>query len=231
MVAAAVGGWLAAAVTSGPLGWPAHLLTWIYLAGAIGGYRWLRRHEAVRAARQRRDDARRVDRPQSRMAPDRAPDRPGRLPPAGGHPDAAGRGAAAHQRPRQRTGHPRSGRTAGRTRRSTRTCEACPTAESTSRTTEYPGQLVIEVREKDPSVNGPVTHPALDPDSPFTDWFPRARSIRNPVPIGVIPETGEPMELVLFDDEGGKADRRLQHDRRREDQHPRRDPGAGHRDG
>src|SRR5215472_14682551 len=47
MVAAAIGGWMAAAVTSGPLGWPAHLLSWIYLAGAIGGYAWLRRHEAV----------------------------------------------------------------------------------------------------------------------------------------------------------------------------------------
>ena len=57
LVAAAIGGWVAAAVTSGPLGWPGHLLTWIYLAGAVGGYRWLRRHEAVRAARQRRDDA------------------------------------------------------------------------------------------------------------------------------------------------------------------------------
>ena len=73
------------------------------------------------------------------------------------------------------------------------------------RTTDYPGQLVIEIREKDPSVSGPVTHPALDPDSPFKDWFPERRSIRNPVPIGVIPETGEPMELVLWDDEGGKA--------------------------
>ena len=73
------------------------------------------------------------------------------------------------------------------------------------RLTEYPGQLVIEVREKDPSVNGPVTHPALDADSPYADWFPEPASIRDPVPIGVIPETGEPMELVLWDQEGGKA--------------------------
>jgi hypothetical protein len=73
------------------------------------------------------------------------------------------------------------------------------------RTTEYPGQLVIEVREKDPSVSGPVTHPALDLDSPYTDWFPEPASIRDPVPIGVIPETSEPMELVLWDEEGGKA--------------------------
>ena len=57
LVAAAIGGWIAAAVTWGPLGWPGHLLTWIYLAGAAAGYWWLRRHEAVRAARQRREDA------------------------------------------------------------------------------------------------------------------------------------------------------------------------------
>ena len=57
LVAAAVGGWMAAVVTWGPLGWPGHLLTWIYLTGAAAGYWWLRRHQAVRAARQRREDA------------------------------------------------------------------------------------------------------------------------------------------------------------------------------
>jgi hypothetical protein len=56
MVAAVIGAWIAAAVTSGPLGWPAHLLSWIYLGGAFFGYRWLRGHPAVLAARKRRDD-------------------------------------------------------------------------------------------------------------------------------------------------------------------------------
>ena len=37
LVAAAIGGWVTAAVTWGPLGWPAHLLSWIYLAGAAAG--------------------------------------------------------------------------------------------------------------------------------------------------------------------------------------------------
>jgi len=36
-------------------------------------------------------------------------------------------------------------------------------------------------------------------------WFPEPASIRHPVPIGIIPETGEPMELVLWNSEGGKA--------------------------
>jgi len=204
MVAAAVGGWLAAAVTSGPLGWPAHLLTWIYLAGAIGGYRWLRHHEAVRAARQRRDDhaewtARKAE--WHRIAhliglgdfhlQAVTPTRLGEemlLTSAPGS-ELATRVAASSRPYAEKYAHLRG----------------LPYGRVDIRTTEYPGQLVIEVREKDPSVNGPVTHPALDPDSPFTDWFPEHRSIRNPVPIGVIPETGEPMELVLFDDEGGKA--------------------------
>ena len=39
LVAAAIGGWITAAVTWGPLA-PAstHLLSWAYLAGVIGGY-------------------------------------------------------------------------------------------------------------------------------------------------------------------------------------------------
>ena len=57
----------------GRLAGPRTCCRWIYLAGAIFGYRWLRGHPAVLAARKRRDDARRVDRPQGRMAPDRAP--------------------------------------------------------------------------------------------------------------------------------------------------------------
>jgi len=36
-------------------------------------------------------------------------------------------------------------------------------------------------------------------------WFPEPASIRDPVPIGAIPETGEPMELIQWDEEGGKA--------------------------
>ena len=36
-------------------------------------------------------------------------------------------------------------------------------------------------------------------------WFPVPATIREPVPFGVIPETGEPMEAVLWDEEGGKV--------------------------
>ncbi len=204
MVMAAAGGWLAVAVTSGPLGWPGHLLSWMYLAGAIGGYRWLRRHEAVRAARARRDadaawTARKAE--WHRIAhliglgdfhlQSVTPTRLGEelvLTSAPGS-ELATR-VAANSRPyAEKFAHLRG----------------LPYGRVDIRLTEYPGQLVIEVREKDPSVSGPVTHPALDADSPYTDWFPEPASIRDPVPVGVIPETGEPMELVLWDQEGGKA--------------------------
>ncbi len=204
LVAAAIGGWLAAAVTWGPLGWPGHLLTWIYVGGAAGGYWWLRRHEAVRAARQRREDAagwaaqkaewHRVAHliglgdfhlqkaTKTRLGEELL------LTSAPGS-DLASRIAASSRPYAEKYAHLRG----------------LPYGRVDIRLTEYPGQLVIEVREKDPSVNGPVTHPALDPDSPYRDWFPEPASIRDPIPIGVIPETGEPMELVLWDEEGGKA--------------------------
>ena len=204
MVTAAAGGWFAAAVTSGPLGWPAHLLSWIYLAGAIGGYRWLRKHEAVRAARARRDaDAEWTARKaewhriahliglgdfhlqsvtKTRLGEELL------LTSAPGS-ELATRVAAASRPYAEKFAHLRG----------------LPYGRVDIRLTEYPGQLVIEIREEDPSVDGPVIHPAIDPHSPYKDWFPERRSIRQPIPIGVIPETGEPMELVLFDDEGGKA--------------------------
>ena len=77
-------------------------------------------------------------------------------------------------------------------------------------TTEYPGQLVIGIRRVDPSVKGIVYHPLTTPwpsaqPSPYAGWFPAAATIRDPVPVGIIPETGEPMTLTLFDEIGAKA--------------------------
>jgi hypothetical protein len=204
MVAAAIGGWMAAAVTSGPLGWPAHLLSWLYLAGAVLGYRWLRRHPAVLAARERRDEhatwtARKAE--WHRIAhliglgdfhlQKVTPTRLGEellLTSAPGS-ELATR-AAANSRPyAEKYAH----------------LAGLPYGRVDIRTTGFPGQLVIEVREKDPSVSGPVTHPALDPDSPYADCFPEPASIRDPVPVLVNPETGEVINLALWDREGGKA--------------------------
>ena len=209
LVTGGIGGWLAAAVTWGPLGWPGHLLTWIYLAGSIGGYCLAApsrsRPRCPPAPRGRR----RLDGPQSRMAPGRAPDRPGRLPPAEGHPDAARRGTPAHQRARQRPG------LEGRAERDAIAekyahLEGLPYGRVDISTTDYPGQLVIGIRRADPSVKGIVYHPLTTPwpsaePSPYAGWFPAGATIRDPVPVGIIPETGEPMTLTLFDEIGAKA--------------------------
>jgi hypothetical protein len=203
-VTAAIGGWAAAAVMAGPLGWPAHLLSWIYLAGAIGGYIWLRKHEAVRAARKRRDDAAAWT---ARKA--------------WWHSIAHRVGLGDFHLQQETKTHlgfdllltsaPGSDLATSIAANSRKIIETLlhlldlPYGRGDISLTSYPGQLVISIREEDPSASGPILHPALDPDSPYREWFPERRSIRQPIPIGVIPETGEPMELVLFDDEGGKA--------------------------
>ena len=144
------------------------------------------------------------------MAPGRAPDRPRGLPPAAGHPDAARRGTPAHQRAGQRPGLAQSRGTATRSPRNTRTWKACRTAAWTSAPPSIPGQLVIGIRRVDPSVKGVVYHPLTTPwpasePSPYADWFPAGATIRDPVPVGIIPETGEPMTVTLFDAIGAKA--------------------------
>jgi hypothetical protein len=209
LVEAAVGGWIAAAATWGPLGWPAHLLTWIYLAGASGGYWWLRRHEAVRAARQRREDdaawaARKAE--WHRVAHSIGlgdfhlqkvtPTLLGEellLTSAPGS-DLASRIARNADAIAEKYAH----------------LEGLPYGRVDISTTDYPGQLVIGIRRADPSVKGIVYHPLTTPwpsaePSPYAGWFPAAATIREQVPVGIIPETGEAMTLTLFDEIGAKA--------------------------
>ena len=209
LVAAAIGGWIAAAVTWGPLGWPGHLLTWIYLGGAAGGYWWLRRHEAVRAARQRRDDAiawaarkaewHRVahliglgDFHLQKVTPTLLGEEL-LLTSAPGS-DLASRVARNSDAIAEKYAH----------------LEGLPYGRVDISTTEYPGQLVIGIRRVDPSVKGVVYHPLTTPwpsaePSPYADWFPAEATIRDPVPVGIIPETGDPMTVTLFDEIGAKA--------------------------
>ena len=204
LITAAIGGWMAAAVTWGPLGWPGHLLTWIYLAGTVGGYWWMRRHEAVRAARQRREDA-------AAWAARKAEwHRVAHLIGLGDFhlqkvtPTRLGEDLLLTSAP----GTELVSRVLGRERAIAEALAhllGLKYGRIELNGTEYPGQLIISIREQAPTLAGPLTHPALDPASPYGDWFPGRRSIRNPVPIGVIPETGDPMELVLWDREGGKA--------------------------
>jgi hypothetical protein len=209
LVAAVIGGWLAAAVTWGPLGWPAHLLTWMYLAGAAAGYGWLRKHAAVLAARQRRDDAaawsarkaewHRVahliglgDFHLQKVTPTLLGEEL-LLTSAPGS-DLASRVARNSDAIAEKYAH----------------LEGLPYGRVDISTTEYPGQLIIGIRTEDPSVKGTVYHPLTTPwpspePSPYADWFPAVATIRDPIPIGIIPETGKPMTVTLLDEIGGKA--------------------------
>ena len=209
LVVAATGGWMAAAVTWGPLGWPAHLLTWIYLAGSIGGYAWLRRHRAVRAARQRREDA-------AAWAARKADwHRTAHLIGLGDFhlqtvtPTLLGEELLLTSAPGSDLAS-RVARNADAIAEKYAHLEGLPYGRVDITTTEYPGQLVIGIRRADPSVKGIVYHPLTTPwpcpePSPYAGWFPAAATIRDPVPVGIIPETGEPMTLTLFDGIGARA--------------------------
>ena len=209
LVAAAIGGWIAAAVTWGPLGWPGHLLTWIYLAGAAGGYWWLRSHQAVRAARQRRDDA-------IAWAARKAEwHRVAHLIGLGDFhlqevtPTLLGEELLLTSAPGSDLAS-RIARNADAIAEKYAHLEGLPYGRVDISTTEYPGELVIGIRRLDPSVKGIVYHPLTAPwpsaePSPYADWFPAGATIRDPVPVGIIPETGEPMTLTLFDAIGARA--------------------------
>ena len=209
LVAAAIGGWIAAAVTWGPLGWPAHLLTWIYLAGAAGGYWWLRRHEAVRAARQRREDA-------AAWAARKAEwHRVAHLIGLGDFhlqkvtPTLLGEELLLTSAPGSDLAS-RIARNADAIAEKYAHLEGLPYGRVDISTTEYPGQLIIGIRRVDPSVKGVVYHPLTAPwpssePSPYAGWFPAEATIRDPVPVGIIPETGDPMTVTLFDEIGAKA--------------------------
>jgi hypothetical protein len=186
LVAAVVGGWLAAAVTWGPLGWPGHLLTWIYLGGAAGGYWWLRRHEAVRAARRRREDAaawtaRKAE--WHRVAhliglgdfhlQTVTPTLLGEellLTSAPGS-DLASRVARNSDAIAEKYAH----------------LKGLPYGRVDISTTEFPGELVIGIRRVDPSVKGIVYHPRTAPVAvggavPVRRLVPRLRHDPRPGP-------------------------------------------------
>ena len=209
LVAAAIGGWIAAAATWGPLGWSGHLLTWIYLAGSIGGYAWLRRHEAVRAARQRREDA-------AAWAARKAEwHRVAYLIGLGDFhlqkvtPTLLGEELLLTSAPGSDLAS-RIARNADAIAEKYEHLKDLPYGRVDISTTDYPGQLIIGIRHEDPSVKGIVYHPLTTPwpsaePSPYAGWFPAEATIRDPVPVGIIPETGDPMTLTLFDEIGAKA--------------------------
>jgi hypothetical protein len=201
-VTATIGGWVAAATAWGPLAGPDHLMTLAYLAGTGGGYWWLRRHEAVKAARARRDAAAAWTQRKTewhRLAP--------QLGLRGSHllehhdtllgdtmlVDVRGTGKRASQVSARDVAE-RLGE-----------LEMIPIGRIDVETDRIPGRIRITRRTRDPWKHA-LTHPAVDPGSPYARYLEDPASIRKPVMIGGDPETGAPFRLTLWDeDEGGKV--------------------------
>jgi hypothetical protein len=200
---------MTAATSAGPLGWPGHLLTWIYAGGGAAGYSWLRGHEAVRNARQRREDA-------AAWVAEKAYF----------HHVAHTIGLGGwHLQSRTPTelgyewlvvtgpGGATATSTAGQARTiAEKLCHilGLPYGRIDVSTTDFPGQLRIGVRTTDVSVLGAAYHPATTPwplpePSPFASWFPPAASIRDPIPWGFCPEDGSPLTIKPYTSTGGRC--------------------------
>ena len=210
LVAAVWGGWVTAAVAVGPTARPDRWPTLLYLAGAAGGYWWLRRHEAVQAARQRRDDlaAEIADKKQlwHQILP--------RIGLDGWH---------VQWRRTTNLGEERLITTSPENALATRiAASSAAIAEKLAHilglpygridftTTEFPGELIIGIRTVDLSVRDAAYHPMTTPwpeaePSPFADWFGETASIRDRMIWGFSPEDGSPLDLTLFSEIGGRA--------------------------
>ena len=208
-VTAAIGGWVTAAAASGPLGWPFHLLSLMYVAGWAAGYWWLRQHEAVLAARKRRDA----------LAADIALKRLWHqvLPQVGlGGWHLQERWATNLGYEVLLTGSPENDQATRIARHSAAISEklehylGLPYNRVEISLTEYPGELIVGVRTVDVSVRKAGYHPMTLPwpeeePSPFAGWFPEVASIRDPATWGFTPENGAPLAAQLLSEIGGRV--------------------------
>lgn len=64
---------------------------------------------------------------------------------------------------------------------------------------EVAGQIEISVRLRDPWAQ-PILHPLLDPEPEIE--LPEVADVRQPLIIGQDPETGDPLEFVVWDEDG-----------------------------
>ena len=209
LVAAAWGGWVTAAVAFGPTARPGRWPTLVYLAGAAGGYWWLRRHEAVQAARQRRDDLA-ADLADKRLWHQILP----RIGLDGWHVQwrrdtNLGQERLITTSPENALATRIAGNSSGIAEKLAHIL-GLPYGRIDFTTTEFPGQLIIGIRTVDLSVRDAAYHPMTTPwpepePSPFTEWFPAAASIRDHAIWGFSPEDGSPLTLELFSAIGGRA--------------------------
>ena len=204
----------------------------IYLTGSAAGYWWLRCHEAVRAARQRRDD----------LAADLADRKLWHeiLPRAGLD------GWHVQWRRATNLGEERLITTSPENALATRiAANSAAIAEKLAHilglpygridftTTDYPGQLIIGIRTVDLSVRDAAYHPMTTPwpetePSPFTGWFPRDRQHPRPDDLGVLPRRrlgADPDPGQRDRRPGGRGDRR---ERQRQVQRAQRRPRVHH---
>ena len=107
-----------------------------------------------------------MDGPEGRMAPGCAPDRARGLPPAEGHPDAAGEELLLTSAPGSDLAS-RVARNSDAIAEKYAHLEGLPYGRVDISTTEFPGELVIGTRRVDPSVKG-----SKRPASPLA-WRPR----------------------------------------------------------
>jgi hypothetical protein len=201
-VTAITGAWLTAGTIAGPLAGPDHALSLAYLAGTGGGYWWLRRHEALRAARARRDAAAAWKASKAAwhaLAP--------RLGLQGSHLlseeetllgdtrliDVRGTG--------KRASHLASADLAERLGE----LEMIPAGRIDVTPDRIPGRIRISIRRSEPWAKA-LAHPVIDPQSPYAKYVETPATCRKPIVIGGDPETGAPLRLTLWDeDEGGKV--------------------------
>ena len=232
LVAAAWGAWVTAAVAFGPTARPDRWPTLVYLAGAAGGYWWLRCHAAVRAARKRRDDLA-ADLADKRLWHQILP----RIGLDGWH--VQWRRATNLGEERLITTSPENALATRIAASSAAIAEklahilGLPYGRIDFTTTDYPGELIIGIRTVDLSVRDAAYHPMTTPwpdtePSPFADWFPETASIRDPVIWGFCPEDGSALTLTLFSQIGGRAVGRDRHDRQRQIQRAQQRAGVHH---
>lgn len=189
---AAAGGWLALAARYGPLAGPYCGLSDVYAAAVLLGYRGLRNHDSVRAAREWRQAK------------------------ADWHGLSASYGIAwshllGHEQTRvgerwevdvRDTGSRASRHASGDLAERIAEVEQLPPSRVQVTRGRIAGRIEISVRHRDPW-DEIVAHPVLDDDPDFD--LPVPCTIRDPVIVGYEPETWQPITLDLWDpDIGGK---------------------------
>ncbi|WP_068925065.1 AAA family ATPase [Planobispora rosea] len=79
--------------------------------------------------------------------------------------------------------------------------EALPASRVKTRPAVIAGRLIISIRYKDPWAQA-LPHPLLDPTPEIV--LPPVADAREPLIVGMDPESGRPLQIVLWDEEGAK---------------------------